>query len=393
MSKPADVLIAGLGAVGSAAAFQLSRRGVRVTGIDRFTPPHTLGSSHGETRITRLALGEGPQYFQFAQRSHEIWRELEEATGSTLLRETGCLVYGSCLERQAAHGADDFLQTTIDVARNNRIPHEVLDFHALRTRFPQFKFREDENGCLEHSAGLVHPEACISAQLELARRAGARILAGETIQEWHSDSTGVTVRTDKGSHSASRLLICAGAWSPQLALPLRTRTEVFRQILFWFETDGPSLIYQPDQMPVFIRVPDSGSAMFYGFPAINGPTGGIKIAGEQFDQPTDPDRMSTDIEEFECRQMHQLASPHLHITGKCLRAVACKYTVTPDFHFLLDRHPDTANVWIASACSGHGFKHSAAVGEAMAQLVMGERSTYDLAPFALGRLPEISGRS
>jgi sarcosine oxidase len=271
MQKSWDVIVVGVGAVGSAALYQLARRGARVLGIDRFHPPHDRGSSHGDTRITRLALGEGAQYLQFARRSHEIWRELEPTTGSTLLREVGCLVYGSTEKCGRAHGAEDFLQTTIDVAQRNGIPHEVLDAAALRERFPQFHFRDDERGCLERTGGFVHPEACIAAQLELPlRHLLAELRTGERVGSWEKSGAGIRVTTDKGSYEAAKLILCAGAWLPNLVPGLVKQAKVFRQVLFWFETEGSAVPFLQDVMPVFIRVPDSGTAMFYGFPAIMG---------------------------------------------------------------------------------------------------------------------------
>jgi sarcosine oxidase len=383
-----DVIVAGLGAAGSAALYQLGRRGVKAFGLDRFRPPHDRGSSHGDTRITRLALGEGAQYVQFARRSHEIWRELEAATGRTLFREVGGLYFGSTSRCGQAHGAVDFLQTTIDVARQHHIPHELLDAAALKKRFPQFRFRDDERGCLEHTAGFVHPEACIAAQLEVAARLGAEIHTDEQVTSWKTSGDGVEVQTDRGCYTAGRLILTAGAWLPMLVPELATAARVFRQMLFWFEPEGMHELFTPERMPVYIRVPDSGTNMFYGFPAIDGPGRGLKIAGEQFDQTTSPDEVKPEVSANEMAAMYTVASPHLRITSRCVRTVVCKYTVTPDFHFVIDHAPSTERVWFASACSGHGFKHSAAVGEALAELVSDGRTRFDLSPFRFARFAD-----
>jgi sarcosine oxidase len=381
----ADVFVVGCGAVGSAALFQLARRGVHAIGIDRFQPPHDRGSSHGDTRITRFALGEGPQYVQFARRSHEIWHELEQETGRTLLREVGGLYFGSTAAHGQAHGSADFLQTTINVAREHEIPHDVLDAKSLRERFPQFHFRDDECGCFEHTAGFVHPERCIAAQLQMAARLGAEIHNDEELIRWSHSNSSVEVTTARGSYSARQVILTSGAWLPQFVPELARSARVFRQVLFWFEPDAPHELFTPERLPVYLRVPDAGTNMFYGFPAIDGPGGGLKIAGEQFDCTTDPDAMNVEVSAQEIAAMHTVASPHLRITPRCLRSVACKYTVTPDFHFIIDRAPDSERVWFASACSGHGFKHSAAVGEALAELVTNGRTKLDLSPFALSR--------
>lgn len=385
MQKTWDVIVAGVGAMGSAALYQLARRGVKVLGLDRFHPPHDRGSSHGDTRITRLALGEGEQYFQFARRSHEIWRELEHETGASLLRQCGGLIYGSSLERRHAHGAADFLQTTIEVAKRHGIPHEVLDAPAMRERFPQFRFRDDERGCLEHGGGFVHPEACIAAQIEVAQRLGAELRTGESVTGWKVNDGTVRVTTDRGHYDAGKLILCAGAWLPDMVPVLGAKARVFRQVLFWFDAEGEHDRFTPEHMPVYIRVPDSGSAMFYGFPAIDGPGGGVKLAGEQFDRTTPPDEVEMQVGAEEMKAMHALASPHIRISPRCVRSAVCKYTVTPDFGFVIDHHPDTDRVWLASACSGHGFKHSAAVGEALAEVTAHGGTQFDLSAFALDR--------
>lgn len=382
MQKTWDVIVAGVGAVGSAAMYQLGRRGAKVLGIDRFHPPHDRGSSHGDTRITRLALGEGEQYVQFARRSHEIWRELEAETGSTLLRQVGCLVYGSSGGRRVAHGSTDFLETTLRVAQRNGIPHETLDAAVLEARFPQFRFRGDERGCLEHTGGFVHPEACIAAQLEMAKTLGTELRSGEVVTGWEQWGDGVRVTTDKGTYHAARLIMSAGAWLPGLVPNLGEKARVFRQVLYWFDPDGPHEMFEPERMPVYIR-PDCG--MFYGFPAINGPGDGMKLAGEQFEKSESPDDIGMDVHQDEIDAMVALASPHVRITSRCVRSVVCKYTVTPDYGFVIDRHPESERVWVASPCSGHGFKHSAAVGEALAEMSVVGKTEYDLSAFKLDR--------
>lgn len=386
-----DVIVAGAGAVGSAALCQLARRGARVLGLDRFHPPHDRGSSHGDTRITRIALGEGDHYVQFARRSHEIWRELESETGRCLLQQVGGLIYGLPSGRTQAHGAADFLQTTIAVAQRHGIPHEVLDASAIAERFPQFRLRGDEVGCFEHGAGFLHPESCIAAHLEVARTHGMEIRTGEQLVRWEPEGDSVRVTTDRAQYTAGRLILTVGAWLPSLIPSLQNRARVFRQVLFWFATDGPPEWFTRDRMPVYIRVPDADSAMFYGFPAIDGADGGVKLAGEQFTEFVAPDEVDTVVRVAEATAMHSLASPHLRILSRCVRAVVCKYTVTPDFRFVIDHHPDNDRVWLASACSGHGFKHSAAVGEALAEVALTGRTQFDLSPFKMDRFGDLEG--
>jgi sarcosine oxidase len=390
MAGQADVIVVGLGAVGSAALYQLARRGIPALGIDRFAPPHEHGSSHGDSRITRLALGEGSAYVQFARRAHVIWRELEAETGRSLLRTVGCLIFGADAPG-AAHGVADFLQTTIAVAEQHGIPHQRLGAASLRRRFPQFRWRGDERACFEPGAGFVYPEACIAAQLEMARRLGARTLTGERVFGWTARADGVEVATDRETYAASRLIVAAGAWLPTLVPGLAAHLRVYRQVMFWFRVEGhDARRFSPDRMPVYVRLPDAHSAMFYGFPAIDGPTGGVKIAAEQFQRSEAADAVARDVSPVERDAMYALAAPHLRIAPGCLRAVACTYTVTPDFHFVIDHTPESDRVWFASACSGHGFKHSAAVGEALAEIAIDGRTQFDLSPFRISRLPAAS---
>ncbi len=371
----------GLGAVGSATLYQLSRRGIKALGVDRFHPPHDHGSSHGETRITRVAVAEGEAYVPLVRRSHEIWRELEAATGRALLRSNGGLIFGTNAAR--AHGTDDFLQKTIAVAKKHAIRHEVLSAVEMKARFPQFRFGGDETGYFEAEAGYVHPEACIATQLELARANGAQVRAGERVLDWNAGATGVSVVTDGGRYEADRLILCAGAWLPGLVTQLAPKAQVFRQVLFWFEPEGPPELFAPERLPVFIRLPDAKADVFYGFPAINGD--GLKIAGEQFDRSVSPDEVESTVGAEEVAAMHALVSPHLRIGSRCLQTSVCKYTMTPDCGFVIDRHPESERVWFASACSGHGFKHSAAVGEALAEMVGQGSTRFDLSAFRLGR--------
>lgn len=392
MSTAADVIVVGLGAVGSAALYQLARRGVRALGIDRFHPPHPYGSSHGDTRITRLALGEGGAYVPLAVRSHAIWRELEQATGAALLHEVGCLIYGVAGADGRTHGSDDFLGTTIAVARQYGIAHQELDAAALRSAFPQFRWRGDERGCLEPGGGFVRPEACIAAQLERAVALGARMQTGERIVDWQATAAGVSVRSDRGTYSAARLIVAAGAWLPGLLPALAPHARVCRQVMFWFPVEGEATRFAAGTMPVYVRLPDADTPMFYGFPLLGAADGSLKIAAEQFERDESPDAIDRAVTAAEQDAMYRIAAPHLRIAPRCVRAVACRYTVTPDFGFVIDHAPDSERIWFASACSGHGFKHSAAVGEALAELATDGRSGVDLAPFSFDRLRQPAAR-
>ena len=384
----ADVIVIGLGAYGSASLRALADQGVDAIGIDRFQPPHTFGSSHGETRITRQAVGEGAAYVPLVQRSHAIWRELEARTGLDLLNQCGMLLSAPAGGISRVHGQDSFFATTLAVAKNHGIAHEELGAAEIMRRFPQFILNEADIGYFEPGAGFVYPERCIAAQLAVAAEKGATIRTGETVLGIEQIGDSVCVRTDKDSYSASRVILSAGAWVPALAGGVfARRLRVYRQTLHWYEAVDPAP-YDPVRCPVFITVWGPGEEdNFYGFPIPPGGSG-VKVATERYRRTVDPEHLDRSVTPKDEREMFET-----HIAGRlaglsplCLESAACCYTVTPDAQFLIDTHPDQDRVLVVSACSGHGFKHSAALGEAIAERASSPLSSVSqLAPFALSR--------
>ncbi len=382
-----DTVVLGLGATGSAALYQLAKRGNRVLGIDRFDPPHRLGSTHGDTRITRLAIGEGAQYTPLAMRAHELWREIERATGRTLLTTNGGLIISSAAKAAVVH-VDRFFANTVAAAERYGIAHDVLSAREIRRRFPQFNVRDDEVGYFEPSAGFLRPEECVRAQLALALAHGARIHVNETVQGFDASANAVTVITDRGIYVANRLLVAAGPWLPGLLRPEWARWfKVTRQVVFWFDVGESAASFAPDCFPIFIWELQGTRQAIYGFPAIDGPRGGIKISTEQLETTTTAETVDRNVTSAEARAIYEtLVAPHVPaIRPKCLRAAACLYTVAPDFGFVIDAHPGCERVLIASPCSGHGFKHSAAIGEALAEWIVDGASRIDLGAFGIGR--------
>ncbi len=368
MAETADVVVVGLGAMGSAALHRLALSGVRAVGIDRFHPPHDRGSTHGESRITRLAVGEGAEYAPLVRRSHEIWRELEAETGESLFLQTGGLIMGSGSGVALHHGKDNFVQRTIAVAREHGIPHEELDAAEIGHRFPQFGLAGDEFACFEPSAGLVFPERCVAVQLRLAQARGAVLHCGERVSAVTDIPGGVAVTTGQRVIHARRAILTAGPWLPQLAGGrLGEVASVYRQVLHWFEAEDTAA-YAPDRFPVFIWMHGTGEDdYFYGFPALPG-SGLVKVATEQYAGAVDPDAVDRTVSPAEAAAMaHDHVAGRLHgVTATCARSATCLYTVTPDRGFIVDSLPGRPAVLVASACSGHGFKHSAAVGELLA---------------------------
>ena len=383
-----DTIVLGLGAMGAATAYQLAKRGTSVLGIDRFAPPHDRGSSHGESRITRLAIGEGTHYTPLAMRSHEIWREVEKETGSDLLTVTGGLMISSARKTSKLH-VENFFGNTVAAAERYGIAHQMLDSADIRQRFPQFNIRDGETGYYEYDAGFLRPEACVAAQIALARKHGAEIHPGETVLGFDASDRGVTLRTDKGTYAAERLVISAGAWLPELLGGEYAKIfKIYRQLLFWFAVKGPIAPFEKGTFPIFIWELQGPDQAIYGFPAIDGARGGVKVATQQYRATTTPETVNRNISDEEIAAMYENSvAPYLPaLDRECLKAVSCLYTVTPDAGFVIDAHPKSERVLIVSPCSGHGLKHSAAIGEAIAQRIIDGQSRLDLSAFTFARL-------
>lgn len=361
--------------MGSAATHRLAKAGATVLGIDRFHPPHELGSTHGETRITRLAIGEGSRYVPFVKRSHELWREIERESGESLMTLTGGLVMA--VEGAArCHGADDFLATTIAAAREHDVPHELLDPDQVRERFPALELTgRERTAYFEPDTGFVRPERAVAAQLRLAERLGATLHSGERVREVGRGE----VRTDRATYAAGRVIVAAGPWAGELLPGHRERFTVYRQVQFWFEAADDAAYERHRDTPVFIwQLGDADDDFVYGFPPFDR-RGGVKVASEQYATPTTADARR-EVTAEEVRRMYDdyVRDRLPGLTDRCLRATPCLYTVAAGHGFVVD----DADVLTVSACSGHGFKHSPAIGEAVAQLVTRGRSDLDLGGFA-----------
>lgn len=386
-----DVVVIGLGAMGSACAYQLAKRGVDVTGIDRWTPPHTFGSTHGDSRVTRQAAGEGPEYVPLVLRSQELWREIEAEAGVDLFTSCGVLMMAPQGIKAAQHGVPDRFATMVELARSFSIPHETFDDEEVVRRYPEIRLDGSYAAYFEPGGGFVRPEAAVSAQVELAQRHGARMRYAEQVLDVKHEQDGAVVVTDLGRYAAHQVVIAAGSWIDQVVpgLGLANLLGVYRQVLYWFSLDpAKAQQFAPDHFPVFVWTFGSQPADYmYGFPAIDGPSGGLKIATELYHETTTPGGVRREVSAEETRHMydHYVAGRFPALHPEPLRTATCLYTVTPDFHFLIDRHPDHPQTLLVSPCSGHGFKHSAAIGESVAQLLTEGRSAIDLSSFTLGR--------
>lgn len=377
-----DLIVVGLGGMGAATLFHARRQGLRVLGIDRYDPPHELGSSHAETRVTRLAVGEGEQYLPFVKRSHEIWRELEAETGESLLHQSGSCIITT---RDAADETrwKDFVVATADVANAGGIDFRLLEPAELRLEQPAILVRDEDRVGIEPTGGVVMAERAVGLQLSLARTEGAEVRMNEPVIAVDPDDDGVTVTTGQGAYRADRVVLSTGAWMPEITSPTDSaELTVTRQVVFWFEVEDMS-VFSTDRFPTIIWVGDSIDDYIGVFPIPPDGTRGIKVLGEQFAKPTDADSVDRTVGAEEIASFHErLIVPRLAgVTPNCLRAAVCLYTNTPDDHFLIDTDPRSERIIAMSPCSGHGFKHSTGLGEAVAQLVATGSSDLDLSPF------------
>ncbi len=361
-----DVIVVGVGGMGSAACWQLARRRQRVLGLERFDIPHAMGSSHGVSRIIRLPYYEDPAYVPLLHRAYELWDEAERATGASLLVTTGSVDGGP---------EDDALfQGALASARLHGMAHEVLTGAAVNERFPGYRLEASSRFVFQPQGGLIASERAIVAHTNAALAAGATIRARERVLGWEAQASGegVTVHTDKGRYQAGRLVLTAGPWMADLVPLLRGVAVPERQVLIWTQPRHPAW-FAPERFPVFNLQVDEGR--YYGFPIYDVP--GFKFGRYHHRGETMPaDAMRRDVDPEDETLLRQFGERYFPSgTGETLALRACMFTNTPDEHFILDRHPDHPQVVLASPCSGHGYKFCSVVGEILADLATGDGTT------------------
>lgn len=360
MSQTYDVIVLGLGAMGTAAAYHLANRGQRVLGLERFAPAHDQGSSHGQSRIIRQAYYENPSYVPLLLRAYELWNELNHASGETVMLVTGGVMLGE--------PDTDVMRGSIRSAREHNLQHDLLDAAEIRARWPQFRAPDGTIALYERLGGVIFPELAILAHQRLAQEAGATLQFGETAQSWQvgPSGDGVEVITDGGRYTAERLVLSAGAWMPEL-LPEFPLT-VQRNVLYWFEPDGGTAPFASGRCPIYIW--DTGDLSFYGFPALPGTPAGVKVAFHNHGPLCAPETIDRAIHQTEIDEMRGWLAEYVPSLahGSLLDARTCMYTLTPDHDFMLGLHPQHQQIVIASPCSGHGYKFASVVGEVLADL-------------------------
>lgn len=361
--------------MGSAAANHLARRGQRVVGFDRFTPPHAFGSSHGESRVFREAYWEDPIYVPMVQRAYELWTDLEREAGKPLFRKTGAVFMGvpdgvmvpGCRRTAAQH----------------KLAHRNLTVAEIRSEYPMLHPRDDMIGFFEPRAGILNPEACIQAHLDGARKSGADLRFNDAVREWKPLKDGLRLSSARGDAVVRRLVLTAGSWMSTLLGGLHLPLTVERQVLYWFVPKGDPQQFEPSRCPIYAFEP-TPEKLWYGFPNLGN---GCKVALHHQGETIEPDRMTQAVRPDEVAAMRMLLRQYIPDLDGSLRATSvCMYTNTPDFHYLIDVHPDDERVIVASPCSGHGFKYASVVGEIVADLVTKGRSQFDLSLFRMERL-------
>ncbi|WP_049579443.1 N-methyl-L-tryptophan oxidase [Streptomyces sp. SBT349] len=380
MATGYDVIVLGLGGMGSAAADHLAARGARVLGLERFGPVHDRGSSHGGSRITRQSYFEGPDYVPLLLRAYELYARLEREADREVALLCGGLMIG--------HPDSLTVSGSLRSATAFDLPHELLDAKEIRARFPTLAPSDDEVALHESRAGLLRPEATVAAQLKLATAAGADLRFNEPVTAWEAlpGGRGVRVTTAEGTYTGGHLVVSPGAWAPEQLADLGVPFTIERQIMYWFEPDGGTGPYRPDRHPVYIWE-DPAGVQVYGFPAIDGPGGGAKVAFFRKGTVCTPETIDRTVHPREVAEMAAAAGARLPtLPGRFLRAVTCMYTTTPDEHFVIAPHPAHEAVTVACGFSGHGFKFVPVVGEILADLALTGSTAHPIELFRPGRL-------
>jgi sarcosine oxidase len=375
-----DVIVLGLGGMGSATLFHLANRGVRVLGLERFDLVHEYGSSHGLTRIIRLAYWEHPSYVALLRRSYELWWELETRAGEQLLYITGSV--------DAGPPGSSIFQGALRSSELYGLPHEVMDGDELHRRFPGYGLPRTMQCLYQPDGGFLLPERCNVAHVAQALARGAEVHCREPVLEWGVAGEHVWVRTDRTRYEAGRLVICAGPWASKLIPELADLAVAERQVLAWLQPIHPEH-FEVSTFPVFNLEVEEGR--YYGFPSFLVP--GFKFGKyHHMGENVDPDTVNREPRPDDEELLRSFALRYFpHGAGPTLMLKGCLFTNSPDRHFILDLHPDHPEVAIAAGFSGHGYKFCSVVGEIMADLAERGESRHDIGFFRLGRF--VAGRS
>lgn len=378
MSQTYDVIVLGVGGMGSAACLELARRGRRVLGLEQYPLVHDRGSSHGHTRIIRTAYYEHPDYVPLLRRAWSGWYDLEQLAGRHLLTECPCLSIGPA--------GGELIEGVRASAREHGLTIQNLSADDLRRTYPTFRIPDGYDSVAEAAAGFLYVEECVRAQVETAVASGAEVHAEEPVRSWNVVGDGVEVTTDRAAYHAAKLVVTAGAWATWLLADLGVPLTVMRQVLLWFDVSQLRLLFRRDgTFPIFLA--DVPEGPFYGLPAID--RYGLKVA-RHYGAPElpNPDGMTWDTSPADAGPARAFLDQYIPGVGPLTKAQACMYTLTPDRHFVIDTHPLHPQVAVACGFSGHGFKFCPAVGAVLADLAEAGRTDLPIGRFRAGRFAE-----
>jgi len=370
-----DVVVIGVGGMGSATVYHLAQRGLDVLGLERFDVPHTMGSSHGITRIIRRAYYEHPSYIPLIERAYDLWDGLAEETGREVLHRTGSV--------DAAPEGNVVFEGSLRSCEEHDIPHEVLTGAELGDRFPGYDLPDDYRALYQPDGGFVVPEQSIIGHVEAAQAEGATVRARERVYDWaETHNGGIRVETDAATYRADKLVLAAGSWNYKLADALEGLATPERQVLAWLQPETPAL-FESDSLPVWnVSVPEG---RFYGLPIYDVP--GFKLGKyHHLDEQVDPDDWNRDPSPADERLLRNFAENYFpQAAGPTMRLATCMFTNSPDEHFILDTLPDHPQIAVGAGFSGHGFKFASVIGEILADLATEGGTDHPIDMFGLDR--------
>jgi sarcosine oxidase len=374
-TKKWDAIVVGCGIMGASVSYNLAARGLRVLNIERFGVNNRLGSSHGKTRIIRLAYYEDPRYVPLLRRAFQSWGEAQAKSGKRLLQITGGLMIG--------RESGELVQGVLKSAKIHGLPHEVLVAAKAAERFPAFTLDEGYTAVFEPNAGVLFAEECVRAFVGLGSEAGCEFRFSEQVSGWRGGPEGIEVRTSNGTQMASKIVFCAGAWNGQLLRGL-VPLQCERQVPLWFSSRGQD-IFSPPKMPVFVMEEEKG-IFYYGTPDVGH---GVKVARTHGGEVTEPDGVRREVTESDVVPVREFISRRMgKLDGSPIASTTCIYSNTPDLNFAVGLHPSDSRIVVMSACSGHGFKFASVMGEIGADLATDRRPAFDVSFLSLGRFSE-----
>lgn len=362
MANHYDVIVLGVGGMGSATLYHLAKRGIRACGIERYEIAHERGSSHGDTRIIRKAYMELPSYIPLLNRAYELWEQLEKETGAELLLRTGLLLAGSA-KSQVTRGLEDCYQ-------KYKLPHTEMKASEVAQLYPQLNLPEDWAATFDPFGGILRVEECVRQHAWMAQKHGATLHTGEVVLSWKSEGDRVLVETEKRKLTADRLILTAGSWSVRTLLDVGIKIRILRKVLLWYLGSGVEN-YRREIFPCFCIGIGSGSKFIYGFPVTD--KWGLKVAEHNLtrNEIANPLKVNRRLGKDDEKPVLEFLGRFFPLLSpQRSKFTTCLYAMSPDENFIIDFHPEYKNVVIAAGFSGHGFKFASVIGEVLVDLAV-----------------------